>query len=70
MIIGVSETIKNKAKEQRGSFFGMLLCTLGTSLLENILAAGKGVIGVDEGVIKVGERTNGVGHGFSCCLIL
>ena len=33
---GVSETIKNKAKEQRGSFFGMLLGTLGSSLLRNL----------------------------------
>ena len=39
---GVSETIQNDAKEQRGGFLIMLLDTLGTSLLGNILA-GKGI---------------------------
>ena len=39
----VSETIQNKAKEQKGGFLSMLLGTLGASLLGNILA-GKGVI--------------------------
>ena len=29
----VSETIKNEVKEQRGQFLGMLLGTLGSSLL-------------------------------------
>ena len=33
----VSETIKNKAKEQKKGFLGMLLGTLGASLLENLL---------------------------------
>ena len=39
---GVSETIQNKAKEQRGGFLQMLLGTLGESLFGNILA-GQGV---------------------------
>ena len=39
---GVSETIQNEAKEQRGGFLSMLLGTLGASLLGNILA-GKGI---------------------------
>ena len=39
---GVSETIQNDAKEQRGGFLIMLLDTLGTSLLGNILV-GKGI---------------------------
>ena len=49
-ILGVSETIQNKAKEQKGGFFSMLLGKLGSSLLGNILAvrawnrAGEGVI--------------------------
>ena len=34
---GVSKTIQNEAKEQRGGFLSMLLGTLGASLLENIL---------------------------------
>ena len=40
---GVSETIQNEAKEQKGGFLSMLLGTLGASLLGNILA-GKGAI--------------------------
>ena len=35
---GVSETIQNKAKEQRGLYLSMLLGTPGASLLGNILA--------------------------------
>ena len=33
----VSETIKNEAKKQKGGFLGMLLGTLSTSLLRNLL---------------------------------
>ena len=36
LIKGVSETIKNEAKEQKGGFLGTLLDTLGTTLLENL----------------------------------
>ena len=39
---GVSETIQNEAKEQRGGFLSILSGTLDASLLENILA-GKGI---------------------------
>ena len=35
LIKGVSETIKNEAKEQKEQFLGMLLGTLGVSLLGN-----------------------------------
>ena len=35
---GVTKTIQNKAKEQKGGFLSMLLGTLGASLLENLLA--------------------------------
>ena len=45
---GVSETIQNQAKEQRGGFLSMLLGTLGASLLGNILA-GKGEIAKRQG---------------------
>ena len=34
---GISEKIKNEAKEQKEGFIGMLLGTLGPSLLGNIL---------------------------------
>ena len=37
LIRGVRETIQNEAKEQKGGFLGMLLGTLGATLLENIL---------------------------------
>ena len=42
LIKGVSETIQNEAKEQKGGFLSMLLGTLGASLLGNMLA-GKGI---------------------------
>ena len=50
---GVSETIQNKAKEQRGGFFRMLLGRQGASLRGNILA-GKGINRAGEGVIRAG----------------
>ena len=37
LIKSVSKTIKNKAKEQKGEFFSMLLGTLSVSLLGNLL---------------------------------
>ena len=43
LIKGVSETIKNEAKEQKGGFLWILLGTLDASLLEN-MSAGKGVM--------------------------
>ena len=33
----VCETIKNETKEQKGGFFSMLLDTLGSSILGNLL---------------------------------
>ena len=42
LIKGVSETIKNEAKNQKGGFLRMLFDTLGASLLRNLLT-GKGV---------------------------
>ena len=48
---GVSETIQNKAKEQRGGFLSMLLGTLGVSLLGNVLA-GKGINRAGEGIAR------------------
>ena len=35
----VSKTIENEAKEQKGGFLGMLLGTLGASLLGNLLTS-------------------------------
>ena len=41
----VSETVQNKAKEQKGGFLSMLLVTLSVILLRNMLA-GKGIKGI------------------------
>ena len=43
LLKAVPKTIKNETKEQKGRFLGMLLGTLGASLLRNILA-GKGIV--------------------------
>ena len=34
----VSETIGNEVKEQNGGFLGMLVATMGASLLQNVLS--------------------------------
>ena len=57
LLKGVSETIQNETKEERGGFLGMLLGTLGASLLGDILSkglSGKGVIRAGEGTIRAG----------------
>ena len=51
LIKGVSERIKNEAREQKGEFFGMLLVTLGASLLGNILTE-KSKISKSEGTVR------------------
>ena len=55
LIKGVSETIKNEAKEQKDGFLGMILGKLVTNLLGNILG-GKGVVTGGEGVLEQGEE--------------
>ena len=64
LLEGVSETIQNEAKEQKGRFLSMLLCTLGASLLGNILA-GKGAIATshERGMNRAGERIVRAGYG-------
>ena len=42
LVEGVTETVQNEVKEQNGRFLGMLLGTLGASLLGN-LWTGKGI---------------------------
>ena len=51
----ISETIKNKAKKQKGGFLGMLLGTLAAGLLGSVLT-GLGVIRAGEGVIRAGQN--------------
>ena len=63
MIKGVSEKIKNKAKDQKGEFLDMLLGILGANLLRNQLT-GKGVIRAGEGMIRVGKGTLRAGQVF------
>ena len=62
LLKGVSETTQHEAKEQRGGFLGMLLDTLGTSLLGDVLSkglSGKGVIRAGEGTIRAGYGSKG-----------
>ena len=56
LLKAVTKTIKNETKEQKGEFLGMLLGTLGASLLENMLAA-KGIVraGSGKGIVRGGS---------------
>ena len=56
LLKGVTETVQNEVKEQKGGFLSMLLGTLGASLLGNILA-GKGIntAGKGRGINRAGE---------------
>ena len=45
---GVTETIKNETKEQKGGFLSILLRTLGARLLGNLLS-GKGIVRAGSG---------------------
>ena len=55
LIKGVSETIINEAKEQKGRFHSTLLGMLGASLLGNLLIC-KGVMKLGEGTIRDGHK--------------
>ena len=59
LLKGVSKTIENETKEQRGGFLSMLLGTLGASLLGNLLSGGKGIMRAGEG--SVTRRAKGEG---------
>ena len=48
LLKGVTKTIKNETKEQKGGFLSMLLGTLGASLLGNVLT-GRGVVRTSSG---------------------
>ena len=50
LLKGVTETIKNETKEQKGGFLTMLLAALGASLLGNLLA--------DKGIVRAGSGNN------------
>ena len=52
LLKGVTKTIKNETKEQKGDFLSMFLGTLEASLLGNLLT-GKGFVRAGEGTIRV-----------------
>ena len=57
LLNGITETVKNEVKEQKGGFLSMLLGTLGASLLGHLLTknlSGRGVIRAGEGTIRAG----------------
>ena len=54
LLKGVTKTIKNETKKQKGGFLSMLLGTLGASLLGSLLS-GKGIVRVGSGNKKEKE---------------
>ena len=48
LLKGVTETVQNEVKEQKGGFLSMLLGTLGAGLLGNLLTR-KGVMATSQG---------------------
>ena len=68
LLKGVTETVRNETKEQKGEFLSMLLGTLGASLLRNLLT-GKGVVRAGygknkgKGVVRAGYGNNDKGKG-------
>ena len=76
MLKGVTETVKNDTKEQKGGFLSLLLGTLGASLLGNLLTGkefaragsgnnnkGKGIVRADYGSKNKGKGVVRVGYG-------
>ena len=62
LLKGVNETIQHEVKVQRGGFLGMLLGTLGASLLGDVLSkdlCDKGVIRAVEGTVIAGYGSKG-----------
>ena len=67
LIQGVSQTIKNEAKDQKGGFLSLLLGTICVSLLGNLLT-GRGAIATSqrcEANIRAGEGTSKAGQDFN-----
>ena len=61
LLKGVTKTIKNETKEQKGGFLSMLLGTLGAILLGNLLTKkllGKGTVRAGAGFLRAGEGIN------------
>ena len=64
LLKGVTETVQNEVKEQKGGFLSMLLGTLGASLLGNLLT-GRGVNTAEKGraINRAGEEIVREGYG-------
>ena len=64
LLKGVTETVQNEVKKQKGGFLSMLLGTLGASLLGNLLT-GKGIYraGKGKGINRAGEGIVRAGYG-------
>ena len=62
LLKGVTKTIENKAKEQKGGFLSMLLGTIGASFLGNLLT-GKGIEGAGSGRVLSPASQNNKGKG-------
>ena len=66
LLKGVTETVQNEVKKEKGGFLSMLLGTLGASLLRNILTGkgiyragkGKGISMAGEGIVRAGYGNN------------
>ena len=63
LLKGVIKTIENETKGQRGGFLGMLLGTLGVSLLGNLLTRGKGIMRAGDGIVRTGNGIVRAGRG-------
>ena len=63
LLKGVTESVQNEVREQKGGFLSMLLGTLGASLLGNLLIGkgihrarkGKGIHRAGKGIVRAGE---------------
>ena len=60
LLKGVTKTIENESKEQRGGFLSMLLGTLGAILLGNALTGGKGMMRAGEGSVASRAKAEGI----------
>ena len=66
LLKGVTETVENEVKEQKGGFVSMLLGTLGASLLGDLLTGkravatsqGRGINRAGEGIVRAGYGNN------------
>ena len=54
LLKGVSKTIENETKDQRGGLLSMLLGTLGAILLGKLLTRGKSIMRAGDGILRAG----------------